>query len=89
MKLSIKLMPPYHKKGDPDELLLELDSNSVDLQQLAGHLSRQWKESFGFALIDDRGLLTAEFMVNGKHASLKNILADGDKVTIIPYICGG
>lgn len=89
MKMTIKLMPPYKKKGDPAEYPLELKADQIDLQQLAFYLSREWKDKFDFALIDENQLLTAEFMVNGKHSDLTHVVKDGDKVTVIPYICGG
>ena len=89
MKLTIKLLPPYRKKGEPDCHDLQLDDQAIDLQQLAVYLSREWKNKFGYALIDDKNLLTAEFMVNGRHASLDTVLEDDDQVTVIPYICGG
>ncbi|MGM0653125.1 MAG: MoaD/ThiS family protein [Bacillota bacterium] len=89
MKLTIKLMPPYKKKGEQAEYPLELKAEKLDLQQLAYYLSREWKERFDFELIDSNQLLTAEFMVNGKHSDLAHVVRDGDKVTVVPYICGG
>ena len=89
MKLKIKLMPPYCKKGDPDEHVLHIKEESIDLQQLAGYLSREWDHTLNFALFDDSEMLTAEFMVNGRHASLDTVIKEGDLVTVIPYICGG
>ncbi len=89
MKLIIKLMPPYCKKGDPDERVLQIKEESIDLQQLAGYLSREWGDTLNFALFDGSDMLTAEFMVNGRHASLDTVVKEGDLVTVIPYICGG
>jgi molybdopterin converting factor small subunit len=89
MKLTIKLLPPYSKRGEPGEHTLQLKGESIDLQQLAWYLSREWKDKFDYPLIDAKKLLTAEFMVNGKHATLDTVLKDEDMVTIIPYICGG
>ncbi len=89
MKLNIKLMPPYRKKGEPFEHTLQLNGESIDLRQLAFYLNREWRERFNYPLIDAKNLLTAEFMVNGRHASLEHVLKDGDRVTVIPYICGG
>jgi molybdopterin converting factor small subunit len=89
MKITIKLMPPYRKKDDPGEHLLDLDYRNLDLEGLARYLSEQYKDLFGYALIDTRGLLTAEFIVNGKNAAPQTNLQEGDRVTIIPYICGG
>ncbi len=89
MKLTIKLMPPYKKKGDHAEHILELRSERIELQQLAHYLSKEWKDRFDFELIDSNQLLTAEFMVNGKHSDLTHTVEDGDKVTVVPYICGG
>ncbi len=88
-KLTIKLLPPYAKKGEPDKHTLRLEARSTDLRQLARHLSLEWKDRLGFALIDDKGCLTAEFTVNGRHAPLDRVLNDGDEITVIPYICGG
>ena len=82
-------MPPYIKKGDQDQFSLQLDLQSIDLQQLAQYLSREWKEKLAYEIIDSNKILTAEFMVNGKHANLDTVLKDGDSVTLIPYICGG
>lgn len=82
-------MPPYIKKGDQDQYSLQLDVQSFDLQQLAQYLSREWKDKLAYEIIDSNKILTAEFMVNGKHASVDAMLKDGDSVTLIPYICGG
>ncbi len=89
MKLTIKLLPPYIKKGQTDQFVLQLKADSVDLQELARHLSSEWRERFNYALFDDHNQLTAEFMVNGKSASLDTALKDSDQVTILPYIFGG
>jgi molybdopterin converting factor small subunit len=89
MNISVKLMPPYRKKGDPGEHPLTLEKDQLQLEELAGYLSANHTELFGYALIDERGLLTAEFIVNGKHVTLDYQLKDGDVVTVIPYICGG
>ncbi len=89
MKLKIKLLPPYYRKGDPDERVFHLEDESSDLQQLARHLAEEWRGNFNYPLIDDNELLTAEFMVNGRHASLDTVLKEGDLVTVVPYICGG
>ena len=89
MNLTIKILPPYAKKGEPDEYMLQLKEQNVDLQQLALHLSREWKDKLNYALIDNNNRLTAEFIVNGSHASLDLVLKEGDHVTIVPYICGG
>jgi len=89
MNLTIKLLPPYRKKGEPGEHALQLDDQQITLQQLALYLSREWKDKVAYDLIDGKNLLTAEFLVNGKHAPLETILIDGDRVTVIPYICGG
>lgn len=89
MIIAVKLMPPYRKKGDPGEHPLTLESEQLTMEELAGYLSANHRELFGYALIDERGLLTAEFIVNGKHVALDYHLKDGDIVTVIPYICGG
>jgi len=89
MNLTIKILPPYVKKGELDEYMLQLKEQNVDLQQLAWHLSREWKDKLNYVLIDDKNRLTAEFIVNGSHASLDLLLKEGDHVTIVPYICGG
>jgi molybdopterin converting factor small subunit len=89
MKLTIKLLPPYRKNGAPGEELLQIEDQAIDLQGLAAYLSREWKDKLGYALIDQHDLLTAEFMVNGRHAPLKTVLSDGDRVTVIPYLGGG
>jgi len=89
MNIKIKFMPPYIKKGEQDQFNLQLDVRSIDLQQLAQYLSREWKDKLAYEIIDSNKILTAEFMVNGKHASVDTMLKDGDSVTLIPYICGG
>ncbi|NLC10860.1 MAG: MoaD/ThiS family protein, partial [Firmicutes bacterium] len=41
-------------------------------------------------LVDEqKGYLTAEFIVNGKHAKLEQKLNSGDEITVVPYISGG
>jgi len=89
MKIYIKLLPPYIKKGKPDELKVQLQQHSVELQQLALYLSREWKGSLNYALVDDEKLANAEFMVNGKHVYPEYELSDGDRVTVLPYVGGG
>jgi len=89
MILIIKLMPPYCKKGAPDEQKIELADQTVSLRELAVRLNRDWKDILDYPLVDRRGLLTAEFTLNGNSVSPDQLLKDGDKVTIIPYICGG
>jgi len=89
MIITVKLMPPYRKKGDPSDHTLTLKSEQPTVEELAGYLSANHRELFGYDLIDSRGLLTAEFIVNGKHVALGYQLKDGDIVTVIPYICGG
>lgn len=89
MKLTIKLFPPYRKQGESGEYQLHLKQHRLNLEQLAFYLFREWSDKFDFPLIDSRRLLTAEFMVNGKHVSLNYFLQDGDQVSVIPYLCGG
>jgi molybdopterin converting factor small subunit len=89
MKIYIKLMPPYRIKGDPGEFLVELDVDRLNLEDLANYLTANHQDLFGYALIDDRGLLTAEFIVNGRSVSLTDFLKEDDIVTVVPYICGG
>ena len=89
MNLTIKLYPPYCKKGEPDQFTLELKQHTITLEQLSFHLSRKWKNRFDYPLIDERQVLTAEFMVNGKHEALDFTLSDKDEVSVIPYLCGG
>jgi len=89
MNLTIKILPPYVKKGEPDQYIIHLEEHTVDLQQLALYLSREWKDKLNYVLIDDKNRLTAEFIVNGSHASLDLLLKEGDHVTVVPYICGG
>ncbi len=89
MKLTIKLLPPYRKKGDPDQQVLHLDMHSINLEQLSWYLAKNWGDKLNYSLLDDNKLLTAEFMVNGKSASLERVVQDGDRVTVVPYICGG
>lgn len=89
MKLTVKMLPPYCKPGEKGEHALELEAERVDLRLLAGYIARTWADRLGFTLVDEKGLLTAEFMVNGRPARPDTVLKDGDTVTIIPYICGG
>ncbi len=89
MKLKIKLLPPYYKKGDPDERIFYLEGEAVDLNQLARRMAEEWRGYFNYPLIDENDLLTAEFMVNGRHAPMDTALREGDLVTVIPYIAGG
>jgi molybdopterin converting factor small subunit len=89
MKLAIRLLPPYSKKNEKNEHFLELPAEAISLGEFAGHLSVALKDLLQYPLFDKKGLLTAEFMVNGKHQALDYQLKDGDRVSIIPYICGG
>ncbi len=91
MQLTVKLLPPYCKPGAQGELRLELpaDRDRWDLRQLAEYLSRERADLIAYPLMDKKGILTAEFMVNGKHAPVDRLLEPDDAVTVIPYICGG
>ena len=89
MKITIKLMPPYRRKNDSGEHLIHLEQEITNLEDLAHYLSAEQGHLFGYALIDSRGMLTAEFIVNGKNATPDTIVNEGDLITVIPYICGG
>ncbi len=89
MKLTIRLLPPYSKKGEKNEHVLELPGEVVELRNLALYLSSEFGELLHYPLFDKKGLLTAEFMVNGKHQPVGYRLKEGDSVAVIPYICGG
>ncbi|MDW7739747.1 MAG: hypothetical protein SCJ97_06790 [Bacillota bacterium] len=89
MKIIVKLMPPYRKKGDQGVYPFELDVEQLNLEDLAGYLNTKHRELFGYALLDERGLLTAEFIVNSRSVSITDNLKEGDIVTVVPYICGG
>ncbi len=89
MKLAIRLLPPYSKKNEKNEQIMELPGEVISLGEFAGYLSVAWKDLLQYPLYDKKGFLTAEFMVNGKHQVLDYQLKDGDRVSIIPYICGG
>lgn len=70
-------------------LTIQTPDRNMNLLQLAGYLEREYQDRLGFMLIDRRQLLTAEFIVNGKHIPNEQMLKDGDQVTVIPAICGG
>ncbi len=91
MELTVKLLPPYRKPGTQDEfhLVLPTDRDRWDLQQLAEYLTRERADLIAYPLVDKKGTLTAEFMVNDKHAPVDRLLEPDDAVTVIPYICGG
>jgi molybdopterin converting factor small subunit len=89
VQITLKLLPPYRKAGETGEFPLKLPGQSCDLRELARYLTREKPEILAFELVDRQGALTAEFMANGKHAPLDYIPADGDVITVIPYICGG
>lgn len=82
-------MPPYCKKGAPDEQKIDLADQPVSLRELADRLNSEWEDILDYPLVDSRGQLTAEFTVNGNSASPDRLVQDGDRVTVIPYICGG
>lgn len=89
MRITVKLLPPFRKPGETGEYPLELTDEYGDLRGLAEYLTRERAELLAFDLVDRQGTLTAEFMVNGKHAPVGYIPSDGDVITVIPYICGG
>lgn len=89
MRLTVKLLAPYCKPGEMGSYVLELEEDQINLQQLAEYLSRAWKDRLAFPLVDKKGFLTAEFMANGRYASLDTVLSEGDMITVIPYVCGG
>jgi molybdopterin converting factor small subunit len=89
MQLTIRLFPPYRKMNESGEFSLDLKQHSLNLEQLAYYLDQKYKDRFDYPLIDERRVLTAEFMVNGAHQPLSFSLSDQDEVSIIPYLCGG
>ncbi len=89
MKLTIKLTPPYKKKDSPAEFEVELNSEKTSVHDLVQYLAREHHDRFDFPLIDKKGIITAEFMVNSKHEPLRFKVSDGDHITVIPYIGGG
>ena len=90
MQLTIKLLPPYRQAGDKGELPLELQQRELTVQQLSEYLHQKWGDKLAYPLFDTiKGYHTAEYIVNGKHASLEQVLKNGDEVTVVPYISGG
>ncbi len=89
MKLELKLLPPYTKSGRPEDHILELDAESIKLQDLAFYLSREWEDRLNHSLIDDEKLVNAEFAVNDQLISLEHRVKDGDRITVLPYVGGG
>lgn len=89
MQISVKLYPPYRKKGSSGELKLSLNKLTLTLGELAFCLEHNFKGELDFPLFDQHHLLTAEFMVNGKHRPLDFILSGSEEVLVIPYLCGG
>ncbi|MBS3942698.1 MAG: MoaD/ThiS family protein [Dethiobacter sp.] len=89
MRITLKLLPPYRKAGDAGEYSLTLPEDVVSLKELVSYLSREKADILAFELVDRQGVLTAEFLVNGKHEPVEHTLNDGDAISVIPYICGG
>ncbi len=89
LNVIVKLRPPYSKPGEKGDLNLELPGEGWDLIRLAKHLTFERRELVAFDLVDAKDHLTAEFIVNARHAPLEQTLAEGDEITVIPYICGG
>lgn len=87
--LTVKFLSPYIKKGEDDQFALTLPQEDASLERLGPFLAKQLGEKLSYNLYDSGGRLTAEFLINGKHVSSGSKLADGDRVTVIPYICGG
>ena len=90
MHLKIKLLPPYRRAGEKDTSSLELEVEELTVKELVDYLSREWQEKLEYPMVDEqKGYLTAEFIVNGKHAKLEQKLNSGDEITVVPYISGG
>jgi len=89
MKLYLKLFPPYTNSGRPEDHELELEAESIKLQDLAFYLSREWEDKLNYSLINDEKLVNAEFAVNDKLVSLDHQVSDGDRIAILPYVGGG
>jgi molybdopterin converting factor small subunit len=89
VQITVKLLPPFRKPGETGEFSLELPGECSGLRKLAEYITRERPDFLAFELVDRQGTLSAEFMVNGKHASVEYNPSDGDVITVIPYICGG
>lgn len=89
MPLTIRLYPPYRKKGSTGQFKIKTGKLAMRLKELASLLEQEFKEQFAYPLFDGGGRLTAEFIVNGRHQPLDYLLARRDTIYVIPYLCGG
>ncbi len=89
MKLTIKLLPPYTKSGQPEDHIFQLEAQSVKLDDLARLISKEWQDVLQYSLIDDKKMVNAEFAVNNSLVRLDYKVKDGDQVTVLPYVGGG
>ncbi len=89
MKLTIKLLPPYTKSGRPEDHSLQLEAQSIKLEDLVRLINKKWQDILEYSLINDQKLVNAEFAVNNKLVKLEDKVKDGDQITILPYVGGG
>lgn len=89
MRLTVKLLPPFDKRGLPGEEFMVIDRDEISILQFAEFLNKAWRERLAYPLVDESGLPLAGFLVNGRHATPGTSLCDGDRVTVFPYIGGG
>ena len=89
MRITLKLLPPYRKTGESGEFSLTLPEEVGSLKDLVSYLSMEKADILAFELVDRQGVLTAEFLVNGKHEPVEYIPIEGDLIAVIPYNCGG
>ncbi len=87
--ITINLAPPFKKDKETSNFTVELPEDNMTLKDLALHINNTCSSSLQVNLLDEKGLLSASFMVNGKHAPPKQVVNEGDVIVIYKRIGGG
>ena len=87
--ITINLAPPFKKSKETFNFTMELPRDNMTLKDLALYINKTFYNSLQVNLLDDKGFLSASFMVNGKYAPPKQVVNKGDVVVIYKRIGGG
>ena len=87
--ITINLAPPFKKDKETSSFPIQLPRENMTLKNLALHINETYASSLKVTLLDEKGFLSASFMVNGKYAQPKQIVKKGDAIIIYKRIGGG
>ncbi len=87
--ITINLAPPYKIDKKTSNFTMQLPRENMALKDLALYINNTYSSSLQVNLLDDKGFLSASFMINGTYALPKQIVKKGDAIVIYKRIGGG